>query len=65
MVGLKNSEACRSLIESIKNEGKEEGIRIGKLNILNALANDPNSNYTAEELAEKFGFTVEEILNGT
>ena len=63
-IGLKKAVTCGSIIDDIKNEGIAEGIDKGKLNILNSLANDPNSNYTVEELAKKFGFTVEQILNG-
>ena len=47
-----------------RTEGRTEGISEGKLDILNAWANDSNSNVTVEELAERFGFTVDEILNG-
>ena len=46
-----------------RTEGISEGISKGELNILNALANDPDCGFTVEELAERFGFSVEEILN--
>ncbi len=44
-------------------EGMEEGMKEGSLSVLNALANDPEFPYDAEQLAERFGFTVDEILD--
>lgn len=68
---MKKAVTCGSIIEDIKNEGIAEGeakgeargVIKGSLNILNALVTDSNSRYTVEELADKFGFTSEQILN--
>ena len=77
MIGLREITKERSIVlDNMKMQGiiigeergiergREEGREEGSLEILKALANDPDSNFTAEDLAKKFGFTVEEILNG-
>lgn len=47
--------------------GEEKGIEIGEekgiLKVLKDLANDSSNEKTVEELAEKYGYTVDEILN--
>ena len=43
--------------------GEIRGEKNGALSVLNALSKDPNCGYTVEELAENFGFTVDEIVN--
>ncbi|MBR0271163.1 MAG: hypothetical protein IJQ68_04120 [Methanobrevibacter sp.] len=57
-------ELTKEITERVTNEVMKEGIEEGKLIILNGLANDSDNNYTAEELSEKFGISVEKILNG-
>ena len=65
MIGLKEAKIKRmNILDKAEARGEIKGEIKGCLNILNALANDSNSRYTVEELADKFGFTVEEILNG-
>ncbi len=73
MIGLKEAKIERmNILDKAEAKGEIRGeIRgeikgeiKGSLNILNAWANDPKGGYTVEELADKFGFTVEEILNG-
>ena len=73
VVGLQEAVTCGSIIEDIKNEGKQEGIIEGRqegrregmvegsLSVLNKLAND--SRYCVDELVEMFDFTAEQILN--
>ena len=39
-------------------------VKKGALHVLNVLANDSDGRYSVEELAEKFGFSMEEILKG-
>ena len=48
-----------NILDKVKHEGKVETAAL----ILNALADDHNYDYTIEELAERFGFDVEEIVN--
>ena len=47
--------------------GEEKGIEIGEekgiLKVLKDLANESSNEKTVEELAEKYGYTVDEILN--
>ena len=47
--------------------GKEKGIKIGEKNgtlkVLKDLANTSPNEKTVNELAEKYGYTIEEILN--
>ena len=46
--------------------GEKRGIEIGKketLNVLKDLANDSSNNLTVEELAKRYGYSVDEILN--
>ena len=70
VVGLQEAVTCGSIIEDIKNEGRQEGIIEGRqegmvegsLSVLNKLAND--SRYCVDELVEMFDFTAEQILNG-
>ena len=73
MIGLKEAKIERmNILDKAEAKGEIRGeIRgeikgeiKGSLNILNAWANDPKGGHTVEELADKFGFTVEEILNG-
>lgn len=45
--------------------GEKKGIDKGTLRVLNQLVNDFTNNYSVEQLAEKFGYSVEEILNAT
>lgn len=45
--------------------GEKKGIDKGTLRVLNQLVNDSTNNYSVEQLAEKFGYSVEEILNAT
>ena len=69
VVGLQEAVTCGSIIEDIKNEGRQEGIIEGRqegmvegsLSVLNKLAND--SRYCVDELVEMFDFTAEQILN--
>ena len=35
----------------------------GTLNVLKDLVNNPTNDYTAEDLAKKYGYSVDEILN--
>ena len=51
-------------IKEGKAKGKLEGIKEGSLAVLNSFANDPECPYTIEQLAKKFGFTVDEISKG-
>ncbi|WP_149731146.1 hypothetical protein [Methanobrevibacter millerae] len=51
-------------IKEGKAKGKLEGIKEGSLDVLNSFANDPECPYTIEQLAKKFGFTVDEISKG-
>ena len=46
-----------------RKEGMKEGEVRGTLNVLKDLVNDPTNDYTAEDLAKKYGFSVDEILN--
>ena len=73
VVGLQEAVTCGSIIEDIKNEGRQEGrqegiiegrqegIMEGSLRVLNKLAYD--SRYCVDELVEMFDFTAEQILN--
>ena len=45
--------------------GEKKGIDKGTLKVLNQLVNESTNNYSVEQLAEKFGYSVEEILNAT
>lgn len=46
-----------------RKECRKECIDEGTLRVLNQLVNDSSNNYSVEQLAEKFGYSVEEILN--
>ena len=46
-----------------RKEGMKEGEVRGTLNVLKDLVNDPSNDYTVEDLAKKYGFSVDEILN--
>ena len=69
VVRLQEAVTCGSIIEDIKNEGRQEGIIEGRqegiiegsLRVLNKLAYD--SRYCVDELVEMFDFTAEQILN--
>ena len=64
--GIKEGKAKGKLegIKEGKAKGKLEGIKEGSLAVLNSFANDPECPYTIEQLAKKFGFTVDEISKG-
>ncbi|SDA43210.1 hypothetical protein [Methanobrevibacter millerae] len=53
----------RTIFDEFKLVGMKEGMEEGSLSVLNAFANDPEFPYDAEQLAERFGFTVDEILD--
>ena len=57
-----------NIVDEVEAKGEAKGYVKGEvngsLNVLNVLANDPSCSYSVEGLAEKFGFSVEEILNG-
>ena len=53
----------RTIFDEFMLKGEAKGIKEGSLSVLNALANDPEFPYDAEQLAERFGFTVDEILD--
>ena len=61
MIGLDELKVER---RTIFDEFKLEGIKEGSLAVLNSFANDPECPYTIEQLAKKFGFTVDEISKG-
>ena len=76
MIGLKQTMKKRnSVLEAMerqgilkgekkgRKEGMEEGEVKGTLNVLNDLVKDPTNDDAVEDLAKKYGFSVDEILN--
>jgi len=76
MIGLRQVMKKRnSVLAAMERQGvlkgRKEGIEIGEkkgidkgiLKVLNQLVHDSGNDYSVEQLAEKYGYSVEEILN--
>ena len=50
-------------LEKGQEIGKNEGLEEGSLRVLREIASDNGNRKSAEELAQKFGYTLEEVLN--
>ena len=62
---IQNGIECvdEQIYDLYNKEDLKECIDEGTLRVLNQLVNDSSNNYSVEQLAEKFGYSVEEILN--